>query len=99
MSIETFLKDFDVVNFNKDMGNWKKTSWLNIGRDIKSTAGTAERCKTTNCRGNLFNLKSNDNQSMWVGVQTHEIRNYVGCAMPSDHRNYATFTGPTDPWN
>ena len=46
MSIETFLKDFDVVNFNKDMGNWKKTSWLNIGRDIKSTAGTAERCKT-----------------------------------------------------
>jgi hypothetical protein len=87
--VENFVADFSGFWFSKDISSWKKSSWLNIGKDIKSSSGgTAYFCKTTNCRANKFTLTSNDNQMMWVGIGTHDARSYAGCTMPAWGSNW-----------
>ena len=71
--IEQFLADWDGIWISKNLGTWKKSWWLNLGRDIKSsTGGTSWFCKTANCRANKFNLTSTVDQQIWIGVGTHD---------------------------
>ena len=62
MTVETLVADFDGLEYIKDVSTWKKTSWLNVGKDVKTKDLKANYCKTANCRVNKFNLTSKDNQ-------------------------------------
>lgn len=52
-TVENLVKEFDGLWFSKDISTFKKTTWLNIGRDISSYFdGTNYFCNWSNCRGN-----------------------------------------------
>ena len=95
--IEQFLADWDGIWISKNMATWQKSWWLNLGRDIKSSSGaTSWFCKTSNCRGNKFNLTSNVDQQIWIGVGTHDQRDYVGCTLPSWNDSKWQYAGVPD---
>ena len=81
-SVEQFVADWSGFWISINTTGWKKSTWLNLGRDLKSSVGaTAVFCKTANCRGNKFNLDSAVTQKIWIGIGTHDTRDYVGCTL------------------
>lgn len=83
-TVEQLQKDWSGIYTNKNVSGWKKSSWLNLGRDIKSSSGgTSWFCKTANCRANKFNLDSAVDQQIYIGIGLHDERDYVGCTLPS----------------
>ncbi len=97
-TIEQLSKDWSGIYYNKNVSAWKKSSWLNLGRDIKSSSGgTQWFCKTANCRANLFNLESSVEQQIYIGIGLHDERDYVGCTMPSWENSVWNYAGvPAD---
>jgi hypothetical protein len=72
------------------MTGWKKSTWLNLGRDIKSSQVTKFNfCTASTCRGNQFNLTSAVTQTVYIGIGTHDERDYVGCTINPNLYQYA----------
>jgi hypothetical protein len=92
------VQEWGEIYITENASGWKKTHWLNKGRDIKSsTYGSATFCTATSCRLNKFNLQSAVDQQYWVGIATHDERDYVGCSIPYTS-NYVSVNGSYS-WN
>ena len=60
-TVEQLVDQWDTLYISKDVSKWQYSSWLNIGRDIKSSSETVKYyCTTANCRSNKFTLTSKD---------------------------------------
>lgn len=74
---------------SKNMDVWKKSTWLNLGRDLKSSVGaTRSFCTSSNCRSNVFSLDSSVTQQIYIGIGTHDERDYVGCTINTSIYQY-----------
>lgn len=99
--IEQLLSEWHGVWFSENLSGWKHSYWLNKGRDIKSTTGgTSWFCKDASCRANKFSLTSAVTQQIWIGVGTHEARDYSGCSVTwRKYWHYADFNNEDKYWS
>ena len=78
MTIADFMSHFDSYLWNFNPALWKESYWMALGNaDTIGVSGSSSYCGKT-CKRSVFNVTSSVAQTVYVQINLHDHRQYIG---------------------